>query len=329
MQNTEKEFKIVIIDATNFFIRYFSADSKSLDTFGFPCGGLSGTLKGLRNLLKDLNPNEIIMVFDGKDNSKRKQKIDEQYKQGKKYSFIEMLPQENKTLFNKQMAKLLLVLKYLPIKIFTVDNVEADDVIGYVVHLLNKRDENIDINIISSDADFQQLLSENVRIYDTRKKEFITQNSFIEANGFYPQNYHIFKTFAGESKSKDNVPRILVKKKIIGYFDEILNRDQYTTIEELEDFILSNDIPVDLDRVKKNYNLVNLHSPNISTDTKLQIGQVINNYENKIYGLLNIRVQLKTFGIDGVVYTDFIDYLNRYKMRNNTYTKFILSEIKK
>ena len=62
--------KTVIIDGTNFFIRYFCAD-KSLDQFGIPCGGLSGVLKGLKNIIKDHRPDEIIFVLDGKNNNNK------------------------------------------------------------------------------------------------------------------------------------------------------------------------------------------------------------------------------------------------------------------
>jgi len=325
MQTQEEKYKIVIIDGTNFFIRYFSADTKSLDDFGMPCGGFAGVLKGLRTILRELNPHEVIMVFDGKDNSKRKQKVDEQYKQGKKYSFIEVLPQENRTLFNKQMAKLLIVLKYLPIKVFAVDNVEADDVMGYIIHIINKRKDNTEINIVSADGDFQQLLSENVKIYDTKKKEYVTEQTFEELNGFKAQNFHIFKTFAGESKQRDNIPRIFNKKKIMGYFEDILNRSDVVHLPELIDFITDNDIPVDIDRVKKNFELVNLHEPNISTTTKIEISEVVNNYKSKSYGLLNVKTQIKVFGIEGLVYSDFIDYLNRYKLKNNKLSNFMLN----
>lgn len=327
MQDKEKRFKTIIIDGTNFFIRYFSADTQTIDEFGMPCGGLAGTLKGLRNIIQELTPNEIIMVFDGKDNSQRKQKIDEQYKQGKKYSFIELLPQENRTLFNKQMAKLLLILKYIPIKIFAVDNVEADDVIGYITYILNKRDEPLDKYIISVDADFQQLLSDDTFIYDPKKKFIVTPQEFINTNNFNPQNFHIFKTFAGEGKSRDNVPRIFTKRKIIEYFEELLNRKEYVSLIELEDFIKEQNIPVDIDRVRKNFNLVNLHTPNISNDAKMQIAEVINNYNTKIYNILSFQVQLKTFGIQSKVYGDIVDYFNLYKLKNNVYTKYFLEKL--
>lgn len=326
MQDKEKRFRTVIIDGTNFFIRYFSADSQTIDEFGMPCGGLTGTLKGLRNIIQELKPNEIIMVFDGKDNSQRKQKIDEQYKQGKRYSFIELLPQENRNLFNKQMAKLLLMLKYLPIKVFAVSNVEADDVIGYITYILNKRDEPLDKFIVSVDADFQQLLSNDTFIYNPQKKSVITSEGFAELNKFNAQNFHIFKTFAGEGKNRDNVPRIFTKRKIMGYFEDLLNSKESVSLTELEDYIKQQNIPVDIDRVRKNFNLVNLHTPNISNDAKIQIAETVNNYETKVYNILSFQVQLKTFGIQSKVYGDIADYFNLYKLKNNAYTKYFLEK---
>lgn len=321
------KYSVCILDGTNLFIRYFSADTKTLDQFGAPCGGTAGVLKGIRHILKELNPHELLIVFDGKNNSKRKQKIDEQYKQGKKYSFIELLPQENKTLFNKQMAKLLLLLKYVPVKVFAVNDVEADDVMGYIKYIYDKFPNEINKYIVSSDADFQQLLDENTFIYNTKKRETFSSDDFYNSNKFNSKNFHIYKTLAGEGRGRDNIPRVLTKRKIMGYFGEFLNEDYSHTLQELEDFINREQIPFDddeIDRIRKNYDLVNLHTPNISTDSKLAISEEVKKYNSKVYGISNLLVQLKVFGLEKVVYADFITYINRYNMRNNAFSKYML-----
>lgn len=321
--NKKSNYKLVIIDGTQLFIRYFSADS-SVDQFGNPCGGLSGTLKGIRHIIKELTPDEIIIVFDGKDNSKRKQAIDDQYKKGRNMSYVELLPQDNRNAFTKQLSKLYSVLSHLPIKVLNPDNVEADDVVGYIIHSYNKLNVNVDKIIVSRDGDFKQLLSDDCIIFDMYKKKIYTYADFLAENGYHACNFHIFKTFAGESAGRDNIPRIFNKSKIMKYFTELLMKKTVVHYVELEQFIKDNKIEVDIDRVRKNYDLVCLHTPNISTTSKSELNKQIRMYSKKVYGMTNLRVQAQVFGIQSHVYDDFYTYMNLYKIKNNLFSNYMI-----
>jgi 5'-3' exonuclease len=60
--------------------------------------------------------------------------------------------------------------KNLPIHQLFINNLEADDVIANLTRIHNEDN----IIIISADADFYQLLSDNVIIYNHLKKNYVT-----------------------------------------------------------------------------------------------------------------------------------------------------------
>lgn len=61
---------------------------------------------------------------------------------------------------------------FLAYKVIEVNKAEADDIIAIITHGI--RSIRKEIIIISSDHDFKQLLSDNVKMYDPRKEKFIT-----------------------------------------------------------------------------------------------------------------------------------------------------------
>lgn len=316
------KYKVMIIDGTNYFIRYFSTD-KSLNAHGIPCGGLSGVLKGLKYLIKDYRPNEIIFVFDGKNNSSRKKKIDETYKKGRKMGYVDLLPQDNKDLFHKQLSMLYNILNVLPIKFFSVDNIEADDCIAYISHLYDKMSDDVEKYIISRDNDFYQLINDNTFVIDPTKKIVLDIDKFSELYEMKPYNYHIYKTLSGDTS--DNVDRIINKKTILKHFNEILNSDEIMYLDELLDYIVSHKIDVNIDKVKDNYHLVDLHEANISMNGKTEILEKVKQYESRPYGLTEVKVKIQVYGIYQHVTQDFLTYMNVYKMDNNKFSKYMLS----
>lgn len=81
--------------------------------------------------------------------------------------------------------------------------VEGDDLISY--YCLNKKPEE-KIVIVSSDMDLSQLLSDDICIYNQKKKKFITNKNFSEYFGYYYENTLIKKIFCGDVS--DNIGNI-------------------------------------------------------------------------------------------------------------------------
>ena len=81
--STEKTYlndKILIVDGLNTFIRAFAVNP-AINDDGAHIGGIVGFLKSLRYAIDILKPTRCIIVFDGKDGSKRRRKLYPEYKQ--------------------------------------------------------------------------------------------------------------------------------------------------------------------------------------------------------------------------------------------------------
>ena len=79
----ERMKKVIIIDALNLFIRNYVVNP-TMSSKGLPLGGCIGFLKSLQKICRILNPDEVIVCWDGIGGSARKKAIDKDYKAGRK-----------------------------------------------------------------------------------------------------------------------------------------------------------------------------------------------------------------------------------------------------
>jgi 5'-3' exonuclease len=99
------------------------------------------------------------------------------------------------------------ILKQTPVCQIYVSDIEADDVIGYLVNNTMRED---DITILSSDRDYYQLLGrENVRIYTLGTRKLIDRNVVIDEFGSLPENFALMKSICGDdSDNIDGIPGV-------------------------------------------------------------------------------------------------------------------------
>ena len=86
--------KVILIDALNLFIRNYVVNP-TLDTKGVPIGGCIGFLKSLQKITRTMNPDQIVVCWDGVGGSQRKKAKNKKYKEGR-----------NPLRFNRRMIKL-------------------------------------------------------------------------------------------------------------------------------------------------------------------------------------------------------------------------------
>ena len=75
--------RVLVIDGLNTFIRSFSVNP-AINDDGLHIGGMMGFLKSIRYTCDILKPSRCVIVFDGKDGSKRRSKIYPDYKATRK-----------------------------------------------------------------------------------------------------------------------------------------------------------------------------------------------------------------------------------------------------
>jgi 5'-3' exonuclease len=233
---------VLILDGTNMFIRSWSVNPIK-DTNGEYIGGAIGFLKSLGYLSGLIKPTRIIIAFDGKGGSlKRKSKF-EGYKSGRAFSkrsssYHDMEDQEAiRENMIYQFEELIKFLKFLPVRIISIDHIEADDVIAYLANniLENK------VTIASSDNDYLQLINERISLYSPQLKRIIDQEAFKEIRGYRSENYIWEKCILGDKS--DSVPNIKsVGSGLFSIIKEFLNNDIYDKpsifLEKLDEYIL-------------------------------------------------------------------------------------------
>ena len=148
--------KIILVDGNNLLFRSFYATAYQgvimRNSKGFPTNALYGFINMMNKIIKEENPNYIMVAFD-KGKTFRHEKYDE-YKAGRA-----AMPED----LGLQFPKAKEVLDAMGIKHFEIENYEADDIIGT---LSKKVDEESDFvgTIISSDKDLLQLISDEVDV---------------------------------------------------------------------------------------------------------------------------------------------------------------------
>lgn len=74
--------RILLIDGLNLFLRNFAVLNYINET-GTHIGGLSGFLRSLGSLIKQINPTEVYVVFDGMGSSISRKNLIPEYKSGR------------------------------------------------------------------------------------------------------------------------------------------------------------------------------------------------------------------------------------------------------
>ena len=192
--------KIILVDGNNLMFRSYYATAYNgnfmNNSNGFPTNALFGFTNMMNKIIKEENPQYIIVAFD-KGKTFRHEKYDD-YKGGR----VET-PNELKIQF--PLAKKLLTA--MGIKYYEIDNYEADDIIGTFSKFCDDDPDFIG-TIVSSDKDLLQLISKDIDIKLLKQKDYIRYNeqSFEAEYGIKPINVIDLKALMGDSS--DNIPGV-------------------------------------------------------------------------------------------------------------------------
>lgn len=270
--NTPKEKRIIMIDALNLFFRNFAVIG-TLNENGAHVGGLGGFFRSLGALIKNIEADEVYVVFDGIGGSESRKNIIPEYKSGRRASRItnweafDTVEDENSSQVD-QIQRIAQYLKTLPVKTIQIDKVEADDVIAYMGDELSK-DPNNKIFIVSSDKDYLQLVKDNLIVYRPIEKKYYTPSTIAESFGCSVENFILFKLLMGDGSDKIEGLKGLGPKKLYKYFPELrgekLGLDGLLELAEskLGEHILYARLLSDPHGLEKKYKVMDLSKPMI------------------------------------------------------------------
>ena len=285
--DTEKpNDSVLLIDGMNLFIRVFSAIPTTNED-GVHVGGIVGFLRSLAFNINMIRPTRTIIVFDGKGGSNRRRKIFPQYKMGRKMSHRLnrthdfLTRDEEKKMMVFQLNRIVEYLECLPLTIINMDNIEADDVIGYCAKHIFKDSKS---TIMSTDKDFLQLVDENIRVYSPTKKKMYDEEKVLEEYGVSSHNFLLYRMLDGDVS--DSIPGIkgVGLKTLLKLFPWLGTSHKYTiedviksSMTKKKQYRLCEEITKSSNQLFLNKKLMDLDDVNISGNSKLKIQNITSN----------------------------------------------------
>ena len=296
--------KILIVDALNLFIRSYVVNP-SISKQGQPIGGIVGSLKSLQKISRDTKPDKIIFAWDGPGGSRKKKALHKDYKEGRNplrlNRNVKVL--DDKQEFENRIWQQLKTFEYLnlcPVIQLMEENVEADDLISYLVQ--HKQHHDCVKVIVSSDKDFIQLLDDKTILMRPVQNEILNKNRVVEEFKIHPNNFALARSIAGDkSDNLDGVKGVglvsLAKK-----FPILSEQNRYTVDDILEkcestkeDGKIFESILADKDKIYLNYQIMQLYQPNMSLQAQSKTDYVLENFNPEF----NKTDFLKSSIIDG------------------------------
>ena len=199
--------KLVIIDGKSVFYRGYYAMGALSTADGTPTGGVYGFAVIALEIVKELQPNKVVVAWDKAKTSVEKRKaIYADYKAGR------VKPPED---FYTQIPLLRELVVALGWDFLECDGYEADDIIGTLAH---QADIDLDANgvckwetvIVSSDLDMLQVVDENTRMYRLLKGFSRLEEMDVPAvekkYGILKSQFLDLKALKGDAS--DNIPGV-------------------------------------------------------------------------------------------------------------------------
>tara|TARA_R100001510_G_C7650894_1_gene208446 strand:+ start:579 stop:1550 length:972 start_codon:yes stop_codon:yes gene_type:complete len=317
--------RIMIVDAFNQFIRGYIVDP-SKNPNGQPIGGMRTFINILNKITREIKPDMIVVVWDGQGGSQKRRSKNNNYKRGRKplrvnWSTSEMSPQDTD---NNKLWQQLRVVEYLnntPVIQFMEPAVEADDVISYIKGSATFTEwQKV---IVSADKDFIQVLDDRTLLFRPIQKEVLNVNSVVEKYGIHPKNFALARAMAGDpSDNLPGVPRVglgtvakrfpFLKTEKDFYLEDVIEEceAENNTLKVYQNILESEDL------IKENYDIMQLHAPSLSPQSRARIDETFDSYEPH-YNQTEVRKQMIKDGVLTVnmesLEQKFNDIINNFK----------------
>lgn len=322
---TGKKKKLMVIDGTNNFYRSYIVDP-SISTNGAPIGGVKGFFKTLQKMSREINPDQIIVCWDGADGSRKRRSMVKTYKDGRKPIRLNRSNRnlnESEEKDNKiwQQVRLMELLNETPVIQLVLDSVEADDLISLVVQDNNYKGWHK--IIVSSDKDFYQLCDDETIVHRPIQKETLNLPRVVEQFGIHPRNFALARAIAGDKS--DNLPGVpgVGLSTIARRFPFLSESRDYTlddiveACEQVEKPLKVHEGIVDaVDVIEQNYKMMQLYFPLISIQGKQKVRFTLDNFEFE-FNKTEVDKMMTYDGFGTINFTDLYAIFRRICVDNS------------
>ena len=185
---------VYLIDGNSYAYRAFYAIRELSTSRGFSTNAIYGFTNMLLKIIREKNPDGIVVSFDSPVPTKRHAMF-EKYKAHRPetpHGLIEQMPYIKK------------LISAFHIKTFEMPGYEADDIIGTVSKRLASK--GISVFIVTADKDMLQLVDSNIKIYDPVKDKILNDEYVKDKFGVGPERITEFMALTGDAV--DNIPGI-------------------------------------------------------------------------------------------------------------------------
>jgi DNA polymerase-1 len=183
-----------LIDAHSLIFQVFHAIAQMTSPAGQPTNAVFGFTRDLFFLRNEKKPDYLLCVFDRSEPTFR-DKLYPAYKANRSPMPDDLRPQI--TLIHQ-------LLQAMRIPVLSAEGYEADDVIATVATTAAKR--GLDVYVCTSDKDCRQLIGDQVRLYNLRKKEVMDRDALMRDWCIRPEQVIDLQALVGDSV--DNVPGV-------------------------------------------------------------------------------------------------------------------------
>ncbi|GIW41199.1 MAG: DNA polymerase [Candidatus Binatia bacterium] len=218
---------LYLVDASSYVYRAYFALPPLRTPNGIPTNAVYGFAAMILKLLRQATPRYLVVVFDAPGETFRDELYAE-YKANRPGA-----PED----LSAQWPLIHETVRAFRLPALSVPGVEADDVIGTLVHRYGR--QGVPCVIVSSDKDLLQLVGPNVRLWDTMRDRWFDERAVRERYGVEPEK--LVEVFALVGDPIDNVPGVqgigektaslLVRK--FGSVDALLENPERVAAEKI------------------------------------------------------------------------------------------------
>ena len=219
--------KLVLIDGNAIIHRAYHAMPATLtDKEGNPTNAVYGFTSMLLRIIEDLKPTHLIVCFDRKEPTFRKEMFDD---------YQSHRPEADKELIS-QFGTVRKVVSSFGIPIFDKAGYEADDLIGTIA---KEAEKDLDgVVIVTGDKDILQLVTDKTKVYLPIKglsvAKLMDKDEVMAKLGVWPEQIVDYKALVGDPS--DNYPGVrgIGPKTAESLLDEYENFDKiYKNIDDI------------------------------------------------------------------------------------------------
>ena len=206
---------LLLVDGSSYFFRAYHALPPLTNSKGQPTGAIYGVVNMIKRLIKDYQPQQMVVVFDAKGKTFR----DEWYPEYKAHR--PPMPEE----LTSQFPPLIAFLKAMGLPLLIIEGVEADDVIGTLAEKACAEERPVVIS--TGDKDMAQLVNKHITLINTMTNTRMDEAGVKEKFGVTPAQMIDYLTLVGDAS--DNIPGV----PKCGPKTAVKWLDQYQTLDAL------------------------------------------------------------------------------------------------